>query len=89
MKSRYDGIPGKEAGRLSKMDRMYQSEHSESNSFVKKGQNALESLGMKKEVHLNEKYMRMDQCMISDGEHAQKFARELTGGLDKKAFPVK
>lgn len=71
------------------MDKMYQNEHSENNSFVKRNQNALESLGMKKEVRLDEKYMQFDQCMISDGEHAQAFARDLTAGIDKKAFPVK
>lgn len=68
---------------------MYQNEHSSNNAFVKRNENALESLGMKKEVHLDAKYMKFDQCMISDGEHAQSFARELTAGLDKKAFPVK
>lgn len=42
-----------------------------------------------KAPNLEERYMNFDSCMISDGEHAQSFGRELTAGLDKKAYPVK
>ena len=42
-----------------------------------------------KAPNLEDKYMYFDQCMVSDGAHAQEFGRSLTAGLDKKAFPVK
>ena len=86
---RYDGIPGKEAAHLSRMSKMNEAQHNANNAFVKKHEAVAAAMGMKKVVHLDEKYMRFDQCMISDGEHAQEFARHLTKGLDEKAFPVK
>lgn len=89
MKNRYDGIPGREAAHLSKLSKMNQSEHSANNAFVKKHEAMAATLGMKKDVHLDSKYMQFDQCMISDGDHAQEFARKLTSGIDEKAFPVK
>lgn len=89
MKNRYDGIPSREAAKSEKLNRMYESEHNANNAFVKKNEAAMQSLGMKKAVNLEGKYMMMDACMVSDGEHAQSFARSLTAGLDKKAFPVK
>jgi hypothetical protein len=89
MKNRYDGIPGKEADRSRKLNKMYQAEHSSNNEFVKKQQAMTAGMGMKTSVNLAEKYTNIDACMISDGEHAQEFARKLTSGFDKKAFPVK
>lgn len=89
MKNRYDGIPGKEAGRLSKLSKMNEEHHNANNAFVKKHEAMAATLGMKKVVHLDEKYMQFDSCMISDGEHAQELARHLTKGIDEKAFPVK
>lgn len=89
MKSRYDGIPGREAARSGKLNRMYESEHNANNAFVKKHEAMAASMGMKKSVNLEGKYMNFDACMISDGEHAQEFGRKLTSGIDEKAFPVK
>lgn len=42
-----------------------------------------------KAPNLEGKYMNLDSCMMNNGDHAQKFGRELTAGLDKKAYPVK
>lgn len=89
MKHRYDGIPGKEAANLNRRQNMQEAQHNANNAFVKHHEAVLESMGMKKAVHLDEKYMKFDACMISDGEHAQEFARSLTKGIDEKAFPVK
>lgn len=58
------------------------------NAFVKKGQNNMKSMmgdrpGAKPEAkHFN-------AYMCNDGDLAQKMARDLTAGMDKKAFPVK
>jgi hypothetical protein len=68
---------------------MYQSEHNANDAFVKKHQAMAATMGMKTSVNLDEKYMRFDSCMVSDGEHAQEFGRKLTAGIDEKAFPVK
>jgi len=89
MKSRYDGIPGKEAANLNRRQKMQESQHNANDAFVKRSQAALKSMGMKTSVNLDNKYMNMDACMINDGEHAQEFARDLTKGIDEKAFPVK
>jgi hypothetical protein len=67
---------------------MYQSEHGSNNAFVRNHQAMTATMGMK-EGRLEDRYMHFDSCMISDGEHAQELARDLTAGLDKKAFPVK
>lgn len=42
-----------------------------------------------KAPNLTAEYMNFDSCMISDGEHAQELARNVTKGMDKEAFPVK
>lgn len=42
-----------------------------------------------KAPNLDGMYMNFDSCMVNNGSHAQEFGRELTAGLDKKAFPVK
>ena len=62
--------------------------HKADNAFVKKNQQALMSKGMKA-PKLEEKYMNFDACMTNNGEYAQEFARDVTVGLDKEAFPVK
>jgi hypothetical protein len=33
--------------------------------------------------------MKFDACMVSNGAHAQEFAKELTRGIDHEAFPVR
>lgn len=89
MKNRYDGRPGREAAHLKKANQMNETEHNANNAFVKKHEAMAASMGMKKVVNLEERYMKFDSCMISDGEHAQEFGRKLTAGIDEKAFPVK
>lgn len=42
-----------------------------------------------KAPNLEGKYMNFNAEMMNTGMHAQEFGRELTAGLDKKAFPVK
>ncbi len=42
-----------------------------------------------KDPKLDKKYMDYCAPMMNNGEHAQAFARSLTAGLDKSAFPVK
>lgn len=69
--------------------KMNEAQHNANNAFVKKHEAMAASMGMKKSVMLDEKYMKFDSCMISDGEHAQEFGRKLTAGIDEKAFPVK
>lgn len=88
MKSRYEGIRSREAGKANKLQKMYESEHHSNNAFVKNHEAMTATMGMH-HANLEERYMNFDSCMISDGEHAQEFGRHLTTGLDKKAFPVK
>ena len=38
---------------------------------------------------LEERSMEFNAYMCNNGEHAEELAREITGGLDKVAFPVK
>lgn len=88
MKDRYDGMKGKEATIANKRQKMFESEHSSMNAFIKNHQAMTATMGAKA-PNLEERYMNFDSCMVSDGEHAQELARDLTTGLDKKAYPVK
>ena len=65
-----------------------EAEHSAKNAFVKAQEMKLAKMGAKA-PNLTGEYMNFDSCMVSDGMHAQEFAREATKGLDKDAFPVK
>lgn len=62
--------------------------HDANNAFVKKHQTELLSKGIKKPM-LEEKCMQFNACMTNTGEAACNFARDVTAGLDKEAFPVK
>ena len=42
-----------------------------------------------KAPNLEGRLMNFNAEMMNTGEHAQSFGRELTAGLDKKAYPVK
>lgn len=79
---------GKDARIKANRDRMSEAQHSAADSFVKREQDALKSLGGRP-AKLEAKFMEFNAEMVSDGDHAQGFARDLTVGLDKKAFPVK
>lgn len=56
-------------------------------AFAKRVNEAQAKLGGKP-AKLDNKYCYLDAQMVNNGEHAQRFARQVTKGLDKKAFPV-
>lgn len=64
------------------------AEHNAKDEFVKRQQEETAKYGGR-DPKLSEKSMRLNAYMCNDGEHAKKFGRELTAGLDKVAFPVK
>jgi len=87
MKDRYDGVPGKEAADAMARHRRLEAEHSRKNEFVKRQQ--AEVAGMAgRAPNLKAESMEFNAYMCNNGENAQRFAREVTAGLDKKAFPV-
>jgi len=88
MKDRYDGNPGKEAAIANTRQKRLESEHSANNAFVKKVQAEQDKYAGRK-PDLKGEAMEFDAYMCNNGEHAQEFARSLTKGLDKVAFPVK
>ena len=88
MRDGYEKAKGRESMRANQRQKMFEAHHNESNAFVKHHEAMLATMGAKA-PNLEEKYMEFDACMISDGEHAQEFGRQLTKGLDDKAYPVK
>lgn len=88
MKSRYDKNPGKDAKMANVRGARLESMHSANNSFVKAEQAKIKAKAGK-EPMMKAEYSNFDSCMMNNGEHAQEFARKLTAGLDKEAFPVK
>lgn len=88
MKSRYDNAPGKDAAMANTRQKRMEAEHSSKDSFVKKQQAQL-AVHAGKMPNLKAEAMEFNSYMCNDGEHAQEFARSLTSGLDKVAFPVK
>lgn len=88
MKDRYDGIPGKEAKMARNRDMRMEHTHEANNAFVKRQQMEVKSKAGH-DPRLSEKSMDFCSYMSNNGEHAQEFARSLTKGLDKEAFPVK
>ena len=81
-------MKGKESESANRRQARLEAEHSATNAFVKSHEAMQATMGGKA-PNLEARYMNFDSCMISDGEHAQMFARDLTTGLDKKAYPVK
>lgn len=79
---------GKDAAILNKRHGMEEGQHDASNNFVKMEQNKLKSKAGH-EPRMEARYSEFDACMINNGYHAQEFAKQLTAGLDKEAFPVK
>lgn len=67
---------------------MAESQHSQSNSFVKAEQAKTKKYAGKA-PEMEERYYKFDACMMNNGMHAQKLAKEITKGLDKDAFPVR
>jgi hypothetical protein len=88
MKSRYDNMPGKEAAIANSRQARLEAEHSAKNAFVKKHQAETARMAGRP-PKLEGKSMEFNAYMCNNGEHAQEFARDITKGLDKVAFPVK
>jgi len=65
-----------------------EAEHSSNDAFTKKMQ-AEQAKHAGKNPVLKPESMRLDAYMCNNGKNAQEFARKLTSGLDKAAFPVK
>jgi len=87
MKDRYDGAPGKDAAIANKRQGRYEREHMEKDNFVKKQQRELDKYsGRKPEMKAD--MFEFDAEMQNNGAWAQGFAKKLTKGLDKVAFPV-
>jgi hypothetical protein len=67
---------------------MFEEHHNRNNSFVREHEAMTATMGGKA-PNLEDKSMHFNAYMCNNGAHAQEFGRELTAGLDKKAFPVK
>lgn len=81
-------MAGKEARRSNMREKRLDAEHRGNNEFVKRHQEELKGMSGR-DPRMDGKMMDFCSYMSNDGEHAQQFGRELTAGLDKKAFPVK
>ena len=79
MKHKYD--------MAAKYHEMQGAEHSDNNRFVDRRQSVLKALGGK-EPRMAAKYTYYDAEMTNNGMSAKSFARTLTKGMDKKAYPV-
>jgi hypothetical protein len=88
MKDGYEKVKSRESARANERQNMFESRHESDNAFVRKHQAMSATMGGK-EPNLEGKYMNFNAEMMNNGMHAQEFGRELTAGLDKKAFPVK
>lgn len=88
MMDRYDGLRGKENVNANARQRRLEAEHSAKDAFVKKVQNQQDK-NAGRAPNLEAKYEKFNAAMMNNGPHAQEFARDLTKGLDKVAFPVK
>lgn len=58
------------------------------NAFVKQEQNTMKQM-MGDRPGVKPEYNKFNANMVNDGDLAQKIARKVTTGLEKKAFPVK
>lgn len=88
MKDRYDGNPGKDARMANVRQKRMEAEHSNKDAFVKRQQMEVASKAGRN-PDLKGASLEFNAYMCNNGEHAQEFARSLTKGLDKEAFPVK
>jgi hypothetical protein len=87
MKSRYDGAPGKDAAIQNTRQNRFESEHKAKDAFVKKVQ-AEQDRYAGRHPNLKGEAMEFNAYMCNNGAHAQEFAKSLTAGLDKVAYPV-
>lgn len=67
---------------------MSESQHMESDSFVKSEQAKTKHLAGKP-PKMEDRYYKFDACMMNNGEHAQMLAKDITRGIDHEAFPVR
>lgn len=88
MMNRYDGSKGKEHANAQVRQARLEAEHNAKDAFVKKVQNE-QSRHAGKAPKLEPKFENFNAAMMNNGVHAQEYARGLTKGLDKVAFPVK
>lgn len=88
MRDRYDGVKGKESASQKSRQSRLEAEHRANDDFTKKTQ-AEQAKYAGKNPSLKPGDLEFNATMTNTGEHAQEFARDLTRGLDKTAFPVK
>lgn len=86
--NKYTNMPKRETGKERAMQARLDAQHEANNSFVKKNQTEL-SRYAGKPPKLPEAAQKFDAYMCNNGTNAQEFARDLTKGMDKTAFPVK
>src|SRR5690606_17633159 len=79
---------GKEAQITNNRQRMAQSQHSDSDSFVKAEQAKTKKYAGKAPI-MEDKYYMFNANMMNNGEHAQRLAKNLTSDIDHDAFPVR
>lgn len=84
---RYDGMKGKESAIANMRQARLEREHSAKDQFVKQQQASRVKMDGRA-PNLKEEAMRFNAYQCNDGYHAQRFAKELTVGLDKMAYPV-
>ena len=88
MRDGYEKVKSRESVRANERQRMLESHHGSNNAFVREHE-AMSATMAGKAPNLEGRLMNFNSEMMNTGEHAQSFGRELTAGLDKKAFPVK
>jgi len=88
MNSRYDNSPGKDAAMANTRQKRMEAEHSAKDAFVKRQEAELATKGGRP-PQMKSESMEFNAYMCNNGEHAQEFARSLTKGMDKVAFPLK
>jgi hypothetical protein len=77
-----------QVSRINGQHRKMEAEVRDNNAFVKRSQNERSKMSGKAPV-MSEDLMQTNAVQVNTGAHAERLARELTKGLDKKAFPVK
>jgi hypothetical protein len=79
---------GKEAQITNNRQRMAETQHSESDSFVKAEQAKTKKYAGRAPI-MEERFYEFNANMMNNGEHAQRLAKEMTAGIDHDAFPVR
>lgn len=88
MRDRYEGMKGKENVDAAARQKRLESEHTSNDAFAK-SVNAMQAKHAGVAPKMPKGMYEFNATMSNTGEHAQEFARKLTAGLDKTAFPVK